>query len=242
MSNIYDNPTFFEQYAKMDRSKGGLAMAGEWECLRSVLPEVKGKKILDLGCGYGWHCLYAIENGANSCIGVDVSSKMLEVAKQKNSSEQIQYIHASMEEVKFEANSFDLVICSLAFHYVEDYFAMIQKIKNWLVDGGHLVFTVEHPVFTAKGDQDWYYDEQGEKLHFPVDHYFYEGKREAVFLNTKMTKYHRTLETYLETLLSQDFVLEHIKEPAPPVSMLELPGMKECMRRPMMLIVSARKG
>lgn len=47
--------------------------------------------------------------------------------------------------------------------------------------GGNLVFTVEHPVFTAHGTQDWYYNEKGEILHFPVDNYYYEGKRTAMF-------------------------------------------------------------
>ena len=44
------------------------------------------------------------------------------------------------------------------------------------------MFSAEHPVFTASGSQDWYYDAAGNILHFPVDNYYYEGKREAVFL------------------------------------------------------------
>ena len=48
-----------------------------------MLPDFKGKRVLDLGCGYGWHCIYAMENGASSVVGVDISHKMLEVAKGK---------------------------------------------------------------------------------------------------------------------------------------------------------------
>ena len=59
-----------------------------------------------------------------------------------------------------------------------------------LKSGGKLVFTVEHPVFTAYGTQDWYYNEKGEILHFPVDNYYYECKRTAVFLGEKVTKFH----------------------------------------------------
>ena len=44
----------------------------------------KDKRVLDLGCGYGWHCIYAMEHGASSVVGVDISHKMLEVAKRKN--------------------------------------------------------------------------------------------------------------------------------------------------------------
>ena len=73
-----------------------------------------------------------------------------------------------------------------------------------------MFFSVEHPIFTSAGSQDWYYDDNGEILHFPVDNYYYEGKREAIFLDEKVTKYHRTLTTYIETLLNNGFLLTNI--------------------------------
>ncbi|SFO23944.1 Methyltransferase domain-containing protein [Paenimyroides ummariense] len=79
--NKYDEVSFFEQYGKMNRSLNGLDAAGEWHVLKEMLPNFDGKKVLDLGCGYGWHCRYAIENGAISVIGIDISEKMLEKAK-----------------------------------------------------------------------------------------------------------------------------------------------------------------
>ena len=103
------------------------------------------------------------------------------------------------------------------------------------------MFSVEHPVFTAYGTQDWYYDEEGNILHFPVDNYYYEGKRKAVFLGEEVIKYHRTLTTYLNTLLTHGFELCQVVEPQPPESMFHIPGMRDEMRRPLMLIVSARK-
>ncbi|HAQ6557684.1 TPA: class I SAM-dependent methyltransferase, partial [Enterococcus faecium] len=122
-----------------------------------------------------------------------------------------------------------------------DYENLIKKIYRMLKAGGNLVFTVEHPVFTAHGTQDWYYNEKGEILHFPVDNYYYEGKRTAMFLEEKVTKYHRTLTTYLNTLLSNSFIINQIVEPQPPENMMDIPGMADEMRRPMMLIVSAKK-
>ena len=74
-----------------------------------------------------------------------------------------------------------------------------------------------------------------------VDNYYYEGKREAVFLGEKVIKYHRTLTTYVNTLLKTGFALESLVEPAPPKNMLDLPGMEDEMRRPMMLLVRAKK-
>ena len=239
--NKYDDAVFFQKYSQMSRSQQGLAGAGEWETLRQVLPDFKDKRVLDLGCGYGWHCIYAAEKGASSVVGIDISRKMLEVAKGKTPFPQVEYQCCAMEDVDFPAESFDVILCSLALHYVADYQSLVEKICRMLKAGGDFVFTVEHPVFTAYGSQDWYYNDQGEILHFPVDNYYYEGKRTAVFLGERVTKYHRTLTTYLNTLLAKGFVLTQGVEPQPPERMMDIPGMRDEMRRPMMLIVAARK-
>lgn len=239
--NKYDNQQFFLKYGEMERSKKGLQGAGEWSELQKILPNFHGKKVLDLGCGYGWHCKYAVDNGAQYVLGTDISRKMLETAKERNNSSKIEYQCIAMEDLTFPSETFDIVLSSLAFHYVKDFEPLAANIYKWLKKGGEFVFSVEHPVFTSYGTQDWYYDEDGSILHFPVDNYYYEGKREAVFLGEKVTKYHRTLTTYLNTLLQNNFELQHIVEPQPPENMLDIEGMKDEMRRPMMLLVSARK-
>lgn len=239
--NRYDDEQFFKKYSEMPRSREGLSGAGEWYALRQILPDFQGKRVLDLGCGYGWHCKYAADHGAVSVLGTDISHRMLETARQKNSDPGITYQCAAMEDLDFPAESFDCVISSLAFHYVKDFPGLAARIGRWLKPGGDLVFSVEHPVFTAYGSQDWYYDSDGNILHFPVDNYYYEGKRDAIFLGEHVVKYHRTLTTYLETLLQNGFILRHVVEPQPPENMMDLPGMKDEMRRPMMLLVAARK-
>lgn len=239
--NKYDDEVFFKKYSEMERSKKGLQGAGEWSELQKLLPDFEGKRVLDLGCGYGWHCLYAANHGAKLVHGIDISEKMLEVAREKNSADVITYEQKAMEDLDFPEYSFDVVLSSLAFHYVKDFTTLVEHISHWMAKDGVFVFSVEHPVFTSYGTQDWYYDDEGNILHFPVDRYYYEGKRDAIFLGEKVTKYHRTLTTYLNTLLVNDFVIEHIIEPQPPQNMMDLPGMKDEMRRPMMLLVSARK-
>lgn len=166
---------------------------------------------------------------------------MLEKASEMSSDACICYKQSAMEDLTFPQDSFDVIINSLAFHYMKDFKSLVKQISKWLAPEGNFVFSVEHPVFTSYGTQDWYYDEEGNILHFPVDNYYYEGKRNAVFLGEKVTKYHRTLTTYLNTVLENGFELEHIIEPQPPVNMLHIDGMKDEMRRPMMLLVSAKK-
>ncbi len=74
-----------------------------------------------------------------------------------------------------------------------------------------------------------------------MDRYFEEGRRTARFLGEDVTKYHRTLTTYLDGLLTGGFQLLRVVEPQPPARMLGQPGMRDELRRPMMLLVSARK-
>lgn len=239
--NKYDDERFFQKYSQMLRSQKGLQGAGEWSELQKILPDFNGKQVLDLGCGYGWHCKYAADHGAASVLGIDLSRKMLQTARQINAAPQIEYQCAAMEDLRFPAESFDVIVSSLAFHYVKEFEPMAENICQWLRPGGHLVFSVEHPVFTSYGTQDWYYDENGTILHFPVDNYYYEGRRDALFLGEKVVKYHRTLTTYLNTLLQNGLELRHIIEPQPPREMMDLDGMKDEMRRPMMLLVAAVK-
>lgn len=239
--NIYDKKAFFTKYSQMNRSVKGLSGAGEWKTLEKMLPDFKGKRVLDLGCGFGWHCQYAIEHRAASVTGVDISEKMLAVAKAKTNNK-ISYIQRPLEDVDFPKDSFDVVISSLTFHYLVSFDDVVKKIHTWLKQGGDFVFSVEHPVFTAYGTQDWYRDAEGKILHFPVDNYFTEGRREANFLEEKVIKYHKTLTTYLNTLIKNRFEITGFAEPQPNKELLEtVKGMKDELRRPMMLIVSARK-
>ena len=240
--NKYDDPVFFGAYGKMTRSQKGLSGAGEWYILREMLPDLTGKDILDLGCGFGWHCRYAVENGATSVTGIDISEKMLERARAINSLPTIRYEHVALEDAIFPKAHFDLVFSSLALHYVKPFDALIRNIYRWLKPGGNFIFSVEHPVFTAKGTQDWMYDDEGRRLCWPVDSYFIEGKRNTLFLGEQVVKYHRTLTGYLSPLIKQGFRIIDVQEPVPDTEMLvEIPDMRDELRRPMMLLISVRK-
>lgn len=240
--NKYDNSVFFEKYSEMPRSKYGLSAAGEWEALKRILPEIKDKEVLDLGCGYGWHCKYFADKGASKVIGIDISTKMLELANLKNKASNISYSCIAMEDIDFKDESFDIIFSFLAIHYIKDFDFLVNKIYKLLKKGGNFIFSVEHPIFTAHGSQNWIYNEQGEIEYFPVDNYYYEGKRETNFLGENVTKYHRTLTTYLSTLISNGFKIKNVVEPMPSEKLLnEVLGMKEELRRPMMLIVSVEK-
>ena len=239
--NNYDNPEFFERYARFPRSVEGLSAAGEWHELKRLLPDFTGKRVLDLGCGFGWHCRYASDHGAAAVIGVDLSEKMLEKARADTHDESIHYVRGAMEDVDFPPESFEVVLSSLALHYVEELEPLVRRVYGWLTPGGDFVFSCEHPVFTAEGSQDWVTGPDGAPLHWPVDRYFTEGRRPAHFLGCDVVKYHRTLTAYVQTLLGVGFVLKALVEPRPDPRLMDVPGMADELRRPMMLLLAARK-
>ena len=240
--NIYDNNRFFDKYSHFPRSVAGLSAAGEWHELKKMLPDFQGKAVLDIGCGFGWHCTYAAERCAETVIGTDISTKMLAGARERTHLANIEYQQIAMEDLDFKPESFDIIISSLALHYTPDFDRICSKISSFLRVNGEFIFSVEHPVFTAYGNQDWIYNEDGTPDHWPVDNYFLENQRKAVFLGETVTKYHKTLTTYLNTLIKHGLSITAIVEPIPDKHLLDsVPGMKDELRRPMMLLVSAKK-
>lgn len=241
MKSIYDDASFFEDYARMARSRQGLDGAGEWHELQKLLPDFSEKRVLDLGCGYGWHCRYAAEHGAKSVLGIDLSEKMLTVARQKSAASMVEYRQVAIEDFDYPKEAFDVVLSSLALHYVASFSDVCAKVARCLVLGGDFVFSVEHPIFTAYGTQDWIYDGQGNALYWPVDRYFDESSRQAIFLGHRVEKQHRTLTTYLNESLRHGLAITHVVEPQPDERMRHLVEMRDELRRPMMLLVAAKK-
>ena len=241
MNNEYDNEKFFEEYRKMSRSRDGLSAAGEWHQLKPLFPRTEGKTVLDLGCGYGWHCKFAAEQGAAQVLGIDVSRRMIEEAEKRNTDASVRYRVCGIEEYEYPENTWDCVISNLALHYIENIEQIFQKVHGTLTQGGTFLFNIEHPVFTAGVGQDWIYTEAGEPCCWPVDRYFIPGERKTHFLGCDVVKQHHTLTQILMGLLNHGFVLEAVEEAVPPLEMMGIPGRKDELRRPMMLLVKARK-
>lgn len=241
--NIYDDPVFFERYSSMARSRQGLEEAGEWPVFRALLPYLADKKVLDLGCGFGWHCRYAAQQEARRIVGIDLSEKMLTRARETTDDPRITYRHLAIEDLDSDGDQFDVVISSLAFHYIEHFDLVCQNVNRCLVGGGWFVFSVEHPIFTANGVQDWCYGRDKERQHWPVDSYLQEGARNAQWLADNVVKYHRTIETYLTSLIEASFSIQSLREPKPEGQMLQRhPEWADELRRPMFLIIAAVSG
>ncbi|MFL6428584.1 MAG: class I SAM-dependent methyltransferase [Acidobacteriaceae bacterium] len=225
----------------MRRSVEGLAGAAEWPAMQALLPDLHGRRVLDLGCGFGRFCRWAREQGATQVVGMDVSEKMLDRARSTPSDEAISYQHADMETIDLPEAEFDLVFSSLALHYVEDFSGLMGRVHRTLKPEGRLIFSIEHPVYMAADHPEWIIDAKGSRV-WPVSRYFAEGRRETDWLTKGVIKQHRTMGTTLNVLIRQRFRLTHVEEWQPTAEQIEMgPESAEDRERPIFLLVAAQR-
>ncbi|MDR3710256.1 MAG: class I SAM-dependent methyltransferase [Capsulimonadaceae bacterium] len=241
--NIYDNPEFFAGYSSLRDRKAGLNDVLEQPAMRSLLPGVHGKTVLDLGCGDGQFCRTLIECGAAAVVGVEISERMLELARSHDNAN-VTFEHCAIEDFVANDESFDLITSSLAFHYIRDLDKVIVKIAKWLRSGGHLVFSMEHPVCTAaQGIQPgWQTNAGGDREHWILDRYHDEGVRRSHWFVDDVIKYHRTMASVLNMVIESGLSVDRVLEPhAIESAERERPSLLDERRRPPFLLVRARK-
>jgi SAM-dependent methyltransferase len=239
--NIYDKSEFFAGYSQLNRSVHGLDGAPEWPSIRAVLPDLLGKRVVDLGCGFGWFARWAREHGAASVLGLDLSENMIARARADTADPNIEYAIADLEKLELPAASFDFAYSSLAFHYIEDFGRLVQTVHRALVPGSHFVFTIEHPIFMAPAHPGWSLDADGNRT-WPVNRYAVEGPRETDWFAKGVIKQHRTIGTTLNTLIGAGFAIRHVEEWSPAAGQLAAnPDLTDEMERPMMMLVAAQR-
>lgn len=239
--NIYDKTDFFEGYSKLPRSVDGLDGAAEWASMQALLPDLHDLSVVDLGCGFGWFCRWAIEQGAASASGIDVSENMLARARHATADARIHYVQGDLEHLDLPAGSFDLAYSSLALHYVENLSGLSSIVHRSLRPGGRLVMSIEHPIYMAPSRPDWVVDEQGRRA-WPVDRYLVEGPRTTDWLAPGVIKQHRTIGTTLNHLIRCGFSVSHVEEWGPTDAQIAVhPDWAETRDRPMFLLIAAQR-
>lgn len=241
--NVYDDPAFFAGYSTLERFGAGWERAAELADLVALLPEVNGRRVLDLGCGAGQLARHLATTGAAEVVGVDISERMLALARADWAHPRVTYQRAAIEAAMFPAARFDLVVSSLAFHYVEDYRGLVRRIAGWLTPGGVLVYSTEHPIFTARLPGDgWVLDEAGHRTRWSVERYADEGVREESWFVPGVRKVHRTFATLITGVVEAGLVLDRVVEPIPSEPWLDAhPDARYERQRPVFLLVRARK-
>ena len=208
MKNVYDTSVFFDEYQSMRSKEINANNLIEVPIIKSLLPKLDGKSILDLGCGCGDMDKYFISQGAERVVATDISVNMINSAKQINGDEKINYNILKMEDISSLDEKFDVVYSSLAFHYIEDFDKLLKDIYNVLKPKGMLIFSQESPINLATS-----IEKKGEKNKIDIDGkryqllsgYCKEGERKVFWNDTLVTKYHRTYCSIVNSLIRNNF-------------------------------------
>ena len=185
-----------------------------------LLGNVRGKKILDFGCGTGIYARLLTKKGAK-VKGFDISPEMIEIAKEE--SPELDLRVASVYKIPFK-EKFDIVLSSLTVHYVDDWDKMFRQVSNVLKKGGLFIFSTGNPItecsesINIKGKKEKvfgrinYFDEK--KMY--LDWKYGNGKK------IKVHFFHRTYETIIKTILKNGFEIIEYKDAKPTKQGLKL--------------------
>ena len=224
--NPYDIELFSNEYDTMRKENKGTSANDviEIPTIRKMMPEVKGKAILDLGCGYGENAKYWKEQGASSVLGIDISKHMIELAKKENQIDGVEYQVLPMEEIDTLQQKFDIIVSSLAIHYVEDFEKLVKDIHHLLKEDGVFLFSQEHPISAClkfeNGIEDNKITIEGKKYALVAD-YNRVGLRNNPWNGVRIEKYFRNFQTIINTLVKYGFMIEEINECEPTEKMIE---------------------
>ncbi|MGC7560796.1 class I SAM-dependent DNA methyltransferase [Pasteurella sp. PK-2025] len=246
--SVYDAPQFFELYQKLRGNPISLNEIVEKPTMLSLLPDLRNKKLLDLGCGTGGHLQLYLQRHAHFVVGIDLSQNMLKQAEHDLTKHVQNRPHFSLYQLSMEQladlpeKDFDVITSSFAFHYVQNFTKLLQDIYEKLNPNGYLIFSQEHPIVTCyqAGDR-WEKDHNKCQVAYRLNYYRDEGERDRNWFKQPFKTYHRTTATIINALIQTGFQIEHIAEPM----LADQPEwhheFKDLQHRPVLLFVKAKK-
>jgi ubiquinone/menaquinone biosynthesis C-methylase UbiE len=227
--------------------------------LKQMVGDVKGKQVLDIGCGEGFLSRHFAKAGA-VVTAVDISEALVEAAKGEEQRHPlgVRYIAADAAKLSMLGDeSFDVAYCHMALMDIEDYEAAIGEVSRVLRKGGRFVAVIEHPCFNVRtidgrmiGGWETRLREDGSKeyLYYRVEDYLQrhiftsEWKHERLPSSFVTTGFHRTLSDYVNTLNKHGLVVTMFDEPQPMEEGVRLhPPMAKHYRVPQSLVIESTK-
>ncbi len=200
-----------EAYAKIAPTKPHNAYYDK-PAMLSLLPDIKGKYILDAGCGPGIYLEILSERGASELVGLDASEKMISIARKKK----IPRAKFSVRDlnrplVDFSPESFDLILSALTISYLPDLNAVFSEFHRLLKPQGHLLISTQHPFMDF--------------LYFDSQQYFATEQVTTTWKGfgapVEVPCYRRPMQDLVLAFLNNGYTLEKFLEPRP------LPRFKE---------------
>jgi SAM-dependent methyltransferase len=199
----------------------------------SLLPEVRGLRVLDVGCGPGFNSEWLVRRGAE-VVAFDVSQRMVEHARKRLGDLAEIHLHDVEAPLDFlGGGSVDVVLAALVLDYVEDWRPVLQEFRRVLKEGGVLVFSVGHPIMD-------YVKKTGGEDYFKVEPI--EMTWTGFGTPLVMPSYRRPIMDMTESLHEAGFIMERIVEarPTEDYRRADPEGYEKVSRRPSFLCFKAR--
>jgi SAM-dependent methyltransferase len=196
-----------------------------------LVGDVGDARVLDAGCGPGLYAEELVRRGAD-LVGVDASEAMVELARARLG-DRAHVLHADLSEpIPFADETFDLIICALVIHHLDDREACLREFFRVLKAGGHAIVSTQHPTtdwlrkggsyFEVKQEQDlWHRGEQEFTVSF----------------------WREPLTSFSAAIAQAGFLIDRLVEPLPAASMRERSpeDWEKLQRQPGFLVVRLLK-
>lgn len=201
--------TWYDELVESDTFTGAIINPTLWK----LLGDVSGKNVCDLGCGQG-RLARAL---ANQNAIIDLSSELIEIAKQKMGSEPINYLVDNAETLQeIDDSVFDVVLSNLALMDIVSIDKTFVSIRRVLKADSYFVFSITHPCFEAP-HAEWVKNEGKISRHIHTyinEGLWYSTNKQGV--RGQVGAHHRMLSTYINTLVQAGFIIEQMIEPLMP--------------------------
>jgi SAM-dependent methyltransferase len=221
----YDN--YSDQW--QNKRKSGRHYAHDFlekPAIYSYLDNLKGKRVLCLGCGSGEECDNLVQKSAKKVVGVDSSKYLIEAAKFSYSNPKMEFLCSKIEDLDFDENSFDLIFSSLTLHYVENWEVLFKKLNRWLTKDGKIVFSTHHPLkwgsLTTRS-KDFNKFVMGYQKSKTVDYkdeifgdyHTFRPIKDKLFGELQVVYYHRSISRMIREIITGGFKILDFNEPLP---------------------------
>lgn len=218
-------------------------LATAYQTLLKAAGDLRQLDICDLACGEG-HLTFRLAEQAQHVTGVDISENLVAVAQQKNKDNRITFVVDDAQSLSSQGSAnFDLVVSNFALMDIPDLGAVYQSVYRVLRPSGRFIFSLTHPCFqgpfsTVQTDAD------GKFVARVISRYSQEGfwrSDNAQGIRGRVGANHRTLATYLNTLIQTGFHLKELIEPTLPKGHYPDAFRQAESEIPAVLVVSAYK-
>lgn len=139
---VFDEPRLADLYDALDPDRTDL------DAYLAIVRSLGARSVLDVGCGTGTFALLLSADGVSVC-GVDPAAAMLAVARRKDASSSVRWVHGVVADVPISTPPFDVatMTANVAQVFLEDdeWHSTLAAIRDRLRDGGTLVFESRRP-------------------------------------------------------------------------------------------------